>query len=232
MGWIAFALWLLLTPIWIAHSFSSGASSKIAFVPPALALIALGLGCLWKKFVVLVAGEAEPRSRGKIQQSAADWGVEADLVFRPKRSFHPVWGLALPESGTTRMALIAAAGGACVGAAVALDWSPHERAVATGETASRPIVRSDAPVSVRTEAVKSPSLSAGQGIQTNSPATSSPANSTFRQAEVQAVSTPHSESSSDQPPCDVALCERRYRSFRSADCTYQPFDGPRQYCGR
>ncbi|MFZ1153264.1 MAG: BA14K family protein [Xanthobacteraceae bacterium] len=38
--------------------------------------------------------------------------------------------------------------------------------------------------------------------------------------------------SSDQPRCDVSLCERRYRSFRASDCTYRPYGGPRQYCTR
>jgi len=32
--------------------------------------------------------------------------------------------------------------------------------------------------------------------------------------------------------CDIPACEQFYRSFRASDCTYQPFSGPRQYCGR
>jgi hypothetical protein len=39
MGRIAL-LWLLLTPVWIAFSFSAS-SSKIAFLPPALVAVAL-----------------------------------------------------------------------------------------------------------------------------------------------------------------------------------------------
>ena len=34
------------------------------------------------------------------------------------------------------------------------------------------------------------------------------------------------------PPCDVAACSAAYQSFRAADCTYQPFDGPRRLCTR
>ena len=30
--------------------------------------------------------------------------------------------------------------------------------------------------------------------------------------------------------CDVQACSRAYKSFREADCTYQPFSGPRQFC--
>lgn len=30
--------------------------------------------------------------------------------------------------------------------------------------------------------------------------------------------------------CDVAACAASYNSFRAADCTYQPFDGPRRIC--
>jgi hypothetical protein len=238
MGWIAFALWLLLTPIWIAYWFSSGSSSQIAFVAPALALIALGLGWLWKRFVVLVAGEAEPPPRGKIRDPAVNRGREADLVFRPKRSFHPVWGLALPSSGTIRMGLIAGAVGVCVGAAVALDWSTYAPVVSTSEEASRPVSGPDAPISVRTEVVKSPLATAAQPGQNAFPMASSANHSTsdtdsrFQRAEAQADSTPSGQSSSDQPRCDIALCERIYRSFRAADCTYQPYEGPRQYCAR
>lgn len=32
------------------------------------------------------------------------------------------------------------------------------------------------------------------------------------------------------PHCDVAACASAYRSFRAADCTYQPFTGPRRVC--
>jgi penicillin-binding protein 1A len=33
--------------------------------------------------------------------------------------------------------------------------------------------------------------------------------------------------------CNIAVCERSYRSFRSSDCTYQPDEGgPRQFCDR
>jgi hypothetical protein len=34
------------------------------------------------------------------------------------------------------------------------------------------------------------------------------------------------------PLCDIAACERAYRSFTASDCTYQPSDGPRRLCTR
>ncbi len=30
--------------------------------------------------------------------------------------------------------------------------------------------------------------------------------------------------------CDIRACERRYRSSRASDCTYQPRSGPREFC--
>ena len=30
--------------------------------------------------------------------------------------------------------------------------------------------------------------------------------------------------------CDIEACMRSYRSFRAADCTYQPYEGPRRAC--
>jgi membrane peptidoglycan carboxypeptidase len=32
--------------------------------------------------------------------------------------------------------------------------------------------------------------------------------------------------------CDIRACSAAYRSFRAEDCTYQPYDGPRQICTR
>jgi hypothetical protein len=34
------------------------------------------------------------------------------------------------------------------------------------------------------------------------------------------------------PACDVRACEHAYRSFRTSDCTYQPYDGPRRFCDK
>ena len=238
MGWIAFALWLVLTPIWITY-WLPAASSKIAFLPPAVVLIALAFVWLWKRFVVLVAGEAEPALPGKIQETTADWRDERNLVFRPKRSLHPVWGLALPSRGTTRMSLIAAAAGACVGAAAMLNRPSFDPAISAGDAAWRPAIQSaeptsestSAPTSVRTEVIKPPPSSAGQKIQSNSLAASADGNSPVQRAEVQPPST-NGQSSSEQAGCAVSLCERSYRSFRASDCTYQPYGGPRQYCTR
>jgi hypothetical protein len=75
MRWIVFVLWLLLTPIWIGYSSSVGSGSRVAFIPPALALIALVSTWLWKRLVVCGAGEVEPLY------------------------FHPHWGLRTPIEG-------------------------------------------------------------------------------------------------------------------------------------
>jgi hypothetical protein len=32
--------------------------------------------------------------------------------------------------------------------------------------------------------------------------------------------------------CDIQACTQAYSSFRTADCTYQPFSGPRRVCGK
>ena len=230
MGWVVFALWLLLTPIWIRYWSAAGSSTKIAFIPPALVLIALGLRWLWQRFVLVVAGEPEPAPRGRIRELTADWRAERDLVFRPKRNIHPVWGLALPSRGTIRIALIAGVAGACVGAAIVLHRSSFEPAVANSDGASRMTGRSDSSPSVRTEVVKPTSFSAASGIQNSSPVPSSRNDSLSQRAELQPFS--NAQSSSDRPSCDVSLCERVYRSFRASDCSYQPYEGPRQYCAR
>jgi penicillin-binding protein 1A len=41
-----------------------------------------------------------------------------------------------------------------------------------------------------------------------------------------------SSDASSQTRCNVQVCARFYRSFRTSDCTYQPYSGPRQICER
>lgn len=231
MGWVVFALWLLLTPIWIKYWSAAGSSAKMAFIPPALVLIALGFHWLWQRFVLIVAGEPEPAPRGKIRELTADWRAERDLVFRPNRNIHPVWGVAFPSRGTIRIALIAGAAGACLGAAVALHRSSFQPAVVTADSTSPTTSRSDSPLSVRTEAVKSGSFSAAPGSLDSSPAPSARNDSISQRAELQPLAT-NTQTSSARPSCDASLCERLYRSFRASDCSYQPYEGPRQYCAR
>ena len=104
MRWIVFVLWLLLTPTWVSYSFLAGSGPKVAFIPPALVLVALVFTSLWKRLVVNIAGELEPSH------------------------FHPYWGAALLSRlsrGSVRTGLVAAAMGVCAGAIVAL--TPQQR---------------------------------------------------------------------------------------------------------
>jgi hypothetical protein len=200
----------------------------MAFIAPALVLIALALHWLWKRSVVLVAGEPEPSPRGKVQKPTAEWRPEAGTVFRWKGILHPVWGLALPSGGTIRISLIAAAAGAGVGTAAVLDRSTFFPAVSSNDATTRPTDQSNSPISVRTEVVKSQSFSTEPRIQESSPVTSYDGNPRTQRAEIQTRT--NGPSSPDLPRCDVSLCERHYRSFDASDCTYQPYQGPRQYC--
>ncbi len=45
--------------------------------------------------------------------------------------------------------------------------------------------------------------------------------------------TPATSAAASPPAnaCNVAACAAAYRSFRESDCSYQPFEGPRRYCG-
>jgi hypothetical protein len=133
MRWIVFVLWFLLTPIWIGYSSSAGSGPRVAFIPPALALIALVFTWLWKRLVVRIAGEFEPLY------------------------FHPHWGSAVPLRGTLRIALVAVAVGVCAGAVV--GQSIFDTAV-FNRSATRPANQANLPISVQTETAKSQSFSA------------------------------------------------------------------------
>lgn len=222
MGWTIFTLWLLLTPVWIAYWYSAG-SSAIVFGPPAPLLLALVLYSLWKRLVMHVAGEPEPSPRG-VQDSDLPVATEADrsagIGFHRKRTLHPVWGLALPSTDTVRIAFIAAAVGACSGAAAV--WVRMPEIGASEEGAARGMA-----AGLPTEAMQTNTLSGGSRTQGSSPLSG---NAPTERAEMQ--NSINGQNSSDQPRCDVSLCERYYHSFRASDCTYQPYEGPRQYCTR
>jgi hypothetical protein len=46
----------------------------------------------------------------------------------------------------------------------------------------------------------------------------------------QTVSAVPVQASISNNRCDVQACSSAYQSFRAADCTYQPFEGPRRVC--
>lgn len=56
--------------------------------------------------------------------------------------------------------------------------------------------------------------------------------------QAQPPSSPSDQGSASIPAgaqsaqCNIPICEQYYHSFRASDCTYQPYWGPRQYCGR
>jgi hypothetical protein len=115
MRWIVFVLGLLLTPSWISYSFLGGSGPKVAFIPPALVLVALVFTSLWKRLVVNIAGEFEPSY------------------------FHPYWGAAVLSRlsrGSVRTGLVAAAVGVCAGAIVALTPQLRRDADADNHSAS------------------------------------------------------------------------------------------------
>lgn len=127
MRWIVFVLGLLLTPSWISYSFLAGSGPKVAFIPPALVLVALVFTSLWKRLVVNIAGELEPSY------------------------FHPYWGAALLSRlsrGSVRTGLVAAAVGVCAGAIVAL--TPQLRRDADPDNQSAPLAPQQKPQSSST----------------------------------------------------------------------------------
>jgi hypothetical protein len=245
-------LWLILTPIWIAFSFYASVS-KIAFVPPALAVVAVVLHWLHKHFVVAVAGEPEPRAK---PVPANPWPSQT----RPMRP--DVRPIARHSRNLFRPALIAVVVGACFGGAAMAFVHAHRPVANTGATArvAEPAgaggMRTEAmksqslaaePKPVQTQAVKSQSFAAAAKIQDNAAqdnaAPPSPHDADARRVEAPpAPTSPAAHGSSDQtssvqtssnaPRCNVSLCETYYQSFRASDCTYQPHSGPRQYCGR
>jgi hypothetical protein len=53
-------------------------------------------------------------------------------------------------------------------------------------------------------------------------------------SEAAAQATTEAPAATPEPPahCNVNACTAAYRSFRAADCTYQPSDGPRRLCSK
>ena len=204
-------LWLLLTPLWIAFSFSASAS-KVAFIPPALVVIALAFYWLHHQFVLFVAGEHEPPARVQSIQSAHFRPVAAASLVRP--------------------AFVAITVGACIGAVATsfflFDRPLYESTVLDKSAAAR-ATQPNSAIGVQPKPVKSQSFPAEQKTPNNAPVTSFD-NPDATQPEVQNQTV--GQNSAEQPACNVSLCESYYQSFRASDCTYQPYSGPRQYCAR
>jgi BA14K-like protein len=220
MGRIAW-LWLLLTPVWIAFSFYASAS-KIAFIPPALVVVALVFYWLHNQFVLLVSGEREPRADVQLSQSQL-----SQSQLSQSSPFQPVAAASL-----VRPASVAIAVGACIGAAATsvflFDRALHDSTVSE-KSAAADAIQLGATIGVQPKAVKPQLFAAEQTTQNNSRVTSSE-NTDAKRAEVQTQTL--GESATDQPRCNVSLCESYYQSFRASDCTYQAYSGPRQYCAR
>jgi BA14K-like protein len=49
-------------------------------------------------------------------------------------------------------------------------------------------------------------------------------------ADNTALPAPQPVAVSSAAHCNIAACSAAYRSFRAADCTFQPFEGPRRLC--
>jgi BA14K-like protein len=156
-------------------------------------------------------------------------------VLRPEGNFHPIWGAAAPATGLARTVIIAAAIGIAVGAAATSSLIDEQMARPAPSVAVPPSAsQARLAHSVRTETVKLEPANALPPPQNTSPAmpnTSVPGNSRALDAE---ASQPAASDAtpSDQPACNVSICEQYYQSFRGSDCTYQPLAGPRRYCTR
>jgi hypothetical protein len=247
-------LWLVLTPLWIAFSFY-GSTPKIAFIPPALVVVALVLHWLHKHFVIAVAGEPEPRARPvrpnrwpnrSLQTRAvATPAVATPAVATPAVAAPAITAPAAsaPSRGLFRPALIAVGVGACCGGAAVAFFhlnrpvSNYSGAAHATQNAAAgvqtEVVKTQSfaaePNAAPTEAMQSQSLAADPKMQDRS--TVSPAhNADGKRAEAQITTS--GEMPPSQPRCNVSLCESSYQSFRASDCTYQPYSGPRQYCAR
>jgi hypothetical protein len=94
------------------------------------------------------------------------------------------------------------------------------------KTASKPAlvepIRHAAPVPAATP---SPPAVAQQPAQP--PPQNVPRQTVSQSSEPDAIAAPEP---AQAPACNVQACEAAYRSFTAADCTYQPFDGPRRLC--
>jgi hypothetical protein len=83
---------------------------------------------------------------------------------------------------------------------------------------------------------------ATSGSATPEPATAAPQNARpDNQPAAEPAKSAHEQSPTakvqpavQQAPnrCNVQACAGAYRSFRTSDCTYQPFEGPRQLCSK
>lgn len=122
------------------------------------------------------------------------------------------------------LAVLAVAG---VSVLAAMDWRPVPVArapKAVTVAAPAPVV-TPPPVAQAPAAPAATSGAAPEPVSSNAPVLAEDveqADTAQAQAKPAELAAP--------PNCNVAACERAYRSFRKSDCTYQPLEGARRLC--
>lgn len=90
------------------------------------------------------------------------------------------------------------------------------------------------PPPVQQAAIKKPEATTAEATAARAEAVPAPvappASTTTTAAPSIVAEEPAQVAAAEPPKCDVAACERAYRSFTASDCTYQPSDGPRRLC--
>jgi cytoskeletal protein RodZ len=84
---------------------------------------------------------------------------------------------------------------------------------------------------VETQTTKVGTTGSATPVDVAQPAVSS---ATFTPVSQAHAATPPAQSATAaaKNKCDVAACAAAYSSFQASDCTYQPFEGPRQLCAK
>lgn len=101
------------------------------------------------------------------------------------------------------------------------------------QAAAKPAeVAKPAPVETTSKPV-APAPVAAAPVQSAQPAPAVAAASPEPAPLVAPEPVPAAPATAAAPLCDIAACERAYRTFTASDCTYQPSgDGPRRLCTR
>ena len=155
---------------------------------------------------------AQPKLNGDV--GVAEPLISAPTVQEPATEAASA-GAAAPDPTPP----LAATATAAEAAASELTRPEPDLSVAAEPLISAPTVQEPAPEAASAD--PEPSAAPEPAVElpaTEPPATEAPADEPAQPVQAEA------------PQCNIEACTAAYRSFRASDCTYQPFEGPRQLC--
>ncbi|MBI1203967.1 MAG: hypothetical protein GC182_15810 [Rhodopseudomonas sp.] len=131
---------------------------------------------------------------------------------------------------TAPPAKLEANAGASYGAAGSVRTAPLLEVTAENNGDPNNILTPIYPTSPGKDLPPKPAAVTTAGVQRQAETDGRASSDEVSMSPARAAALPTTVSAGTSNACNIPACESAYRSFRPEDCSYQPYDGPRQLC--